>query len=670
MTCIPTLLSGTLLLVSVFIAFLLQKCKTPWWKNTHETSVLHAEDFYVKFAEYKTYLDYSFIPEKYYGRPLSVSGTNGLLYELLHSAYDPRLMPALWGNSILQQLDRDSYSPITLPFSWESLVGHELGQLDFENHLSYDTFCKRAGFEQENCPFARYSESQTERGLEFIVSGPIDIPMTEKGRKMVGVNFLLNAAPNPERLCLLGMGPNYTALMVPFNTRPENAFELLVELYLASNGESYNISLAAIAGNLRARLASTGTGEHGSVSIDDRFRLISSTSAPVLSKSDFVLELDQLSLEDTAGSSERNDNKTNKETIQMSPQMPENYAKYFHEAALINTEQGGHYDWRFFDKIVVSEYDKKAVFHRMARAWLRFAHSAGLKTWLAHGTLLGWYWNGLSLPWDNDIDVQMTMASLVRLSKGFNQTLVFDLTDEGYGQEMGSYLVDVNPAFCSRTKGNGNNTIDARFIDTQTGLYVDITALAFTEAAHSISLKLKESSELNQLLHSRFLEEANSHTVVKEELYSKLSASRQNLCKNSILFNCKDEHFYTFDELSALKTTLFEGITAFVPPSYKTILSREYRKGLHNLQFADHTFRPVLDIWIPSKVCKGDTLGNSCSDQPTLLEAKHTRYLTGEHRRSMNSRTFEEPLDLGPIRVDSWTIERLQRVEEILGRKL
>jgi hypothetical protein len=30
----------------------------------------------------------------------------------------------------------------------------------------------------------------------------------------------------------------------------------------------------------------------------------------------------------------------------------------------------------------------------MTRAYLNFFREQGLETWIAHGTLLGWWWNG------------------------------------------------------------------------------------------------------------------------------------------------------------------------------------------------------------------------------------------------------------------------------------
>lgn len=65
--------------------------------------------------------------------------------------------------------------------------------------------------------------------------------------------------------------------------------------------------------------------------------------------------------------------------------------KYFHEPG--GSELGNHYDSRFEHGI--QDYaDRKNTQLHMLRAYLTFFHENHLETWLAHGTLLGWWWNG------------------------------------------------------------------------------------------------------------------------------------------------------------------------------------------------------------------------------------------------------------------------------------
>lgn len=65
--------------------------------------------------------------------------------------------------------------------------------------------------------------------------------------------------------------------------------------------------------------------------------------------------------------------------------------KYFHEPG--GDDIMGHYDTRFFHGVV--SYDERTdTLTHMIRAYLGFFRENNLETWIAHGTLLGWWWNG------------------------------------------------------------------------------------------------------------------------------------------------------------------------------------------------------------------------------------------------------------------------------------
>lgn len=65
--------------------------------------------------------------------------------------------------------------------------------------------------------------------------------------------------------------------------------------------------------------------------------------------------------------------------------------KYFHEPG--NDHLLGHYDQRYF-KSIVSYEERTDTLHHMIRAYLCTFRELGIETWVAHGTLLGWWWNG------------------------------------------------------------------------------------------------------------------------------------------------------------------------------------------------------------------------------------------------------------------------------------
>ena len=57
-----------------------------------------------------------------------------------------------------------------------------------------------------------------------------------------------------------------------------------------------------------------------------------------------------------------------------------------------------HYDVRYFRGRISAE-QRAVTLSQLIVAFLDIMESEGIVTWLAHGTLMGWYWNGHPLPW-------------------------------------------------------------------------------------------------------------------------------------------------------------------------------------------------------------------------------------------------------------------------------
>ena len=91
------------------------------------------------------------------------------------------------------------------------------------------------------------------------------------------------------------------------------------------------------------------------------------------------------------------------------------------------------------------------------------------------------------------------------------------------------YLLDVNPHFTERANGDGMNVIDARWINMDNGLYIDITGL----------------SKLDNEEHPGVV-------------------------------SCKNFHDYRVEDLYPLEETDYEGVIAKVPLAYKKLLEEEY----------------------------------------------------------------------------------------------
>ncbi|KAK6458389.1 regulator of cell wall mannosyl phosphorylation [Scheffersomyces xylosifermentans] len=622
----------------------------------------------------------------------------------LSNYYDPRLLPALWVNAVRHHLNGSATrwdSNLALPFSWASWLDSkgilESVDVKFDLHdLSCDNFGRLFKLSYDNFTSSCIDYSRAPHSYPSLkVNATVDLPMPEQARKIVGLLYLIYYSPIPSRLAFLGAGPEKSTILIPTVSAGKNALgkgdaKDLLHRYLAQSGReirTHNNSInlqnevIELSNQWKALLDSVSFVRDNEI-VTDIFRVANNSWKDpdhLMSKEDFRFNYREF-YQDLHDKVEVSNNKSQINDFDRSLLTSvtneigyhPNFTKYFHEASIIGTQRGSHYDWRFFRKLEYSDYEKKAIFHRLSRAWLRFCNSLGITTWLAHGTLLGWYWNGMNMPWDSDLDVQITMDSLSRLARNYNNTLIADLSsDNGLNLGVGTYLLDVNPNFFSREKGNGLNTIDARFIDTSSGFYVDITGLALTDAANNVSLSSKKSFEFNQVIDPEFLEKEKSETIIKDHLYEELSAKISSLHNDSSIYNCRNNHFYTFDNLHPLRQTLFEGVLAYIPNEYSDILKREYRRGLYYKEFEDHTFRPVLDLWVPSNICKRDTIGNRCFDKEVLLEANSARPMTSRHREEMsitrrNKNGYSQIEELNSCQIDPWIIERSKIIESII----
>lgn len=133
------------------------------------------------------------------------------------------------------------------------------------------------------------------------------------------------------------------------------------------------------------------------------------------------------------------------------------------------------------------------------------------------------------LPWDWDVDIQVSGTTLSHLATHYNRTLHhYDSPDIPIKR---AYLLDVNPWARERERGDGQNIIDARWIDTRNGLYIDITGLSET------------------------------HPDLWPGVVS-----------------CKNYHRYRKEDLYPLRESLYEGVPALIPNAYVKILKEEYQE--------------------------------------------------------------------------------------------
>jgi hypothetical protein len=209
---------------------------------------------------------------------------------------------------------------------------------------------------------------------------------------------------------------------------------------------------------------------------------------------------------------------------------PEPAKKYFEEAG--GDDRLGHYDLRFFHGELAYDAHLETL-QNLIRSYLTTLRSLNLETWIAHGTLLGWWWNGRIMPWDYDLDVQVRSSTLQFLGENYNRTLhewVYDDADTGETKTK-EYLLDINPHH-DEFWDDPMNVIDARWIDTHNGLYVDITALV-------------------------------------ERSPNKYGGN----------WVCKDKHQFLTTDIWPLRQTVFEGVAASIPYAFEKLLSGEYKEN-------------------------------------------------------------------------------------------
>ncbi|RSL63326.1 hypothetical protein CEP51_013333 [Fusarium floridanum] len=224
--------------------------------------------------------------------------------------------------------------------------------------------------------------------------------------------------------------------------------------------------------------------------------------------------------------------------------------KYFREAG--GNLELGHYDRRYFqDKVPYEEH--RFVLRDLIRSYLSTMDNHGAETWIAHGTLLGWWWNGQIMPWDYDLDVQVANHTLLWIGNTLNRTEhIYNYTDAATGDLISKkYLLDINPHHVEIDRGDGRNIIDGRWIDMQNGMFIDITGL------------------------------------------------REREPERPGVWSCKNKHRYNSQDLWPMRISEFEGVKARVPFNFNKILIDEYdTKSLVTENWSGHRWNHDTKVWV------------------------------------------------------------------------
>lgn len=167
--------------------------------------------------------------------------------------------------------------------------------------------------------------------------------------------------------------------------------------------------------------------------------------------------------------------------------------------------------------------ERKRDLSNLMQTYLQTFSDIGAETWINHGTLLGWWWNRRILPWDSDIDAQVSQPTMTFLASYYNMSVFHYQTPRI--PEGRDYLLEINP-FYDKPKGDGLNAIDARWIDTESGLFIDITSVRKMDGSWA----------------------------------------------------CKDGHKYKEDDIWPLRESRFEETSVKIPNHYAEVLTEEYGK--------------------------------------------------------------------------------------------
>ncbi|ODV64384.1 uncharacterized protein ASCRUDRAFT_74022 [Ascoidea rubescens DSM 1968] len=295
-----------------------------------------------------------------------------------------------------------------------------------------------------------------------------------------------------------------------------------------------------------------------------------------------------------------------------------NISKYFKECSFSNKKiDGSHYDWRFFQGIIWEDSQRKIILEKLLKNWFHFLDSIDLKSWLAHGSLLSWYFSSSVFPWDKDIDLQMSIKDLNKLCLYYNNSIILEDVTKG----LGEYYLDCNIDMFSREKNKGVNKIDARFIDVQSGLYIDITGLSFSNTQTPFLYKAIMDFNTNKF-HPNYKYGAQKNNYnekysiskykdnfeyLKTIQNSKNDKNKKNLERNLKLglVNCRNNHFYELNDLLPLNLTIISGTNTlstnvYYPKHFKRMLKKEYGNDCLKPYYRNYYYYKKIGQWIPT----------------------------------------------------------------------
>ncbi|KAL4881245.1 fungal-specific transcription factor domain-containing protein [Aspergillus karnatakaensis] len=232
----------------------------------------------------------------------------------------------------------------------------------------------------------------------------------------------------------------------------------------------------------------------------------------------------------------------------------------------------------------------------LIQTYLSTMADLGAETWIMHGSLLAWWWNQ-----------KISEPTIHFLADYYNMTEHhFDLEGVEGGR---TYLLEINPQYVVRSKMDKANVIDGRWIDTSSGLFIDITAVRADDAG------------------------------------------RANGKPGALM--CKDRHNFDEADIYPLRISYFEDVPARIPYAYTKLLQDEYGpKALSNKNYQGYSVLerylsivmsiPPLDPATAARnyppTSSSFALGDANSDDPSPATHSHVLQDSLAHRSCITCR--------------------------------
>lgn len=260
--------------------------------------------------------------------------------------------------------------------------------------------------------------------------------------------------------------------------------------------------------------------------------------------------------------------------------------------------ENSNYDIRYYQEKLKPAAVRSSLV-KLLTAFSQLCSRHGLEFFLVHGSLLGWFWGRQILPWDDDIDVSVSLEVLEQLEK------LQGCCDHGKS------FLEINPHCSERRTSNRTpadhrepNKIDARYIDCETGLFLDITALTQ---------------------------------------------------KGSLLAS-KCPHVYRYNEIYPLQRDFFEGVAVNIPARSERLLKREYSSHcITETKFNGYEWNPETKSWQQGKlhrVCRKliASINKRELSQQYIIQTRYRRtvacYPTGKRLYAVEDNEAE-PISFG-----------------------